>query len=169
MAVRARCRVAVHAPYAVSRGCRVSRVSCRKLTTTNDVAPALSPREVDHLLTRLAGSRQPYALTGSAAARDLPAAGNHRRTPPHAAVLYVPDAVDALDALELRRADSDANVMLVEPFDEVVYRGATSTGELHSVAPSQAVVDLLTGPGRSPEEAGQLLEVLGREDEEWTR
>jgi len=139
------------------------------LTTTNDVVPALAPRGVDHLLKRLAGYRQPYALTGSAAARTYLPPEITAVAPLTLPVLYVPDAVDALDALELRRAGSGANVMLVEPFDEVAYRGATSTGGLHFVAPSQAVVDLLTGPGRSAEEADQLVDILGREDAEWTR
>lgn len=69
----------------------------------------------------------------------------------------------------LTGAARGANVLLVEPFDDIVYRGATMHDGLRYVSPSQAVVDLLTGPGRSPEEASQLADALGRQDQEWSR
>lgn len=83
-------------------------------------------------------------------------------------VLFVPDAVAAQRDLDLRRAERGGNVLLVEPFDEVVYRDATIRDRRRYVSPSQAIVDLLTGPGRSPEEGAQLLDVLGRDDQGWT-
>lgn len=58
---------------------------------------------------------------------------------------------------------------MVEPFDAVVYRGANVKERLTYAAPSQVVVDLLTGPGRAPEEGASLIEVLARKDEGWTR
>jgi hypothetical protein len=64
----------------------------------------------------------------------------------------------------MRPTERGGNVLLVQPFDDVVYRGVTSVDGLQDVAASQAVVDLLTGPGRSAEEADQFLDMLARED-----
>ena len=51
----------------------------------------------------------------------------------------------------------------------MVYRAATIKDRLTYAAPSQVVVDLLTGPGRAPEEGASLIEVLASKDEGWTR
>jgi hypothetical protein len=60
-------------------------------------------------------------------------------------------------------------VVLVEPFDDVVYRGSQVQDRLTYAAPSQVVVDLLTGPGRAPEEGASLLAVLASKDQGWSR
>lgn len=65
--------------------------------------------------------------------------------------------------------DRGANVVLVEPFDAVVYRGARLNDRLTYAAPSQVVADLLTGPGRAPEEGASLIGVLASKDESWMR
>jgi len=62
--------------------------------------------------------------------------------------------------LQLRPVDRGANVVLVDPFDPVVYRGASVVDGLTYAAASQVVVDLLTGPGRAPEEGESLIEAL---------
>jgi len=65
--------------------------------------------------------------------------------------------------------DRGANVVLVEPFDAVVYRGSKLKDRLTYAAASQVVVDLLTGPGRAPEEGESLIQALASKDEGWTR
>jgi len=81
----------------------------------------------------------------------------------------VPDATDAAETLQLRPVDRGANVVLVEPFDSVVYRGAQVKNQLTYAVPCQVVIDLLTGPGRAPEEGASLIETLAGKDEGWLR
>ena len=59
--------------------------------------------------------------------------------------------------LALRPTEAGTNVILVEPKDEYVYRGSSLREGLCYVAPSQAVADLLTSPGRGPSEAEELI------------
>lgn len=139
------------------------------LTTTNHAVSVLAPRGINRLLDDLVRRQGPYALTGSAASRAYLPADQAAVAPLVLPVIFVPDAVSAQRSLELRRAERGANVLLVEPFDDVVYRGTTVRDGLRYVSPSQAVVDLLTGPGRSPEEGSQLIDALGRQDPEWNR
>lgn len=139
------------------------------LTTTNHAVSVLAPRGINHLLDELTRHLGLYAVTGSAAARAYLPADQVGVAPLVLPVIFVPDAVSAQRSLELRRAERGANVLLVEPFDDVVYRGTTVRDGLQYVSPSQAVVDLLTGPGRSPEEGSQLVDALGRQDPEWNR
>lgn len=134
------------------------------LTTTNDAVSVLAPRGIDRLLDGLTRYQGPYALTGSAAARVYLPVDQAGVAPLMLPVIFVPDAVATQRDLELRQAERGANVLLVEPFDDVVYRGATMHDGLRYVSSSQTIVDLLTGPGRSAEEAGQLAAALGRQD-----
>jgi len=83
--------------------------------------------------------------------------------------VYVPNATAAAETLNLCTAERGANVVLVEPFDSVVYRGATTRDRLIYATASQVVADLLTGPGRAPDEAASWIEALGVRDEAWTR
>jgi hypothetical protein len=48
--------------------------------------------------------------------------------------------------------------MLLGPFDSVVFDRTWKDDSTTSVAPSQAAVDLLTAPGRSPAEGEAILE-----------
>jgi hypothetical protein len=81
----------------------------------------------------------------------------------------VDDASAVARDLHLRPADRGANVLLIEPFDRVVYRNHRVKEQIRYVSAGQVVVDLLTGPGRSPEEGEQLLGVLADTDEEWAQ
>ena len=51
-------------------------------------------------------------------------------------------------------------MMLLVPFDNVVFERTWKDGGLTLVTPSQAAVDLLTSPGRAPSEAEAILEQL---------
>jgi hypothetical protein len=48
--------------------------------------------------------------------------------------------------------------MLLRPFDSVVFDRTWKDDTTTFVAPSQAAVDLLTAPGRSPAEGEAILE-----------
>lgn len=139
------------------------------LASTNQAVPMLAARGIDQVLTALKKYDGSYAITAEAAARPYLPSGQAAVAPLALLTLYVPDATTAADALQLRPVDRGANVVLVEPFDAVVYRGAQVKQGLLYAAPSQVVVDLLTGPGRAPEEGASLIEALATKDEGWTR
>jgi hypothetical protein len=96
-----------------------------------------------------------YALTGSIAAnRIAPIA------PARLAMLYVDGVEAAATALQVRPAEVGANVMLLSPFDDVVFERTWQDRGPTFVAVSQAAVDLMTGPGRAPSEAEAVVERL---------
>jgi hypothetical protein len=125
--------------------------------TSNDARGYLDPRGLDNLTRGLSQGalRGRYALTGSIAAnRIAPTA------PARLAMLYVDDVESAAAALKVRPTETGANVMLLAPFDDVVFERTWKDGGITIVAPSQAAVDLLTSPGRAPSEAEAILERL---------
>ena len=87
--------------------------------------------------------------------------------PAGAAALYVDDADEAADRLGLRGADAGANVVLLEPFDPVVFDRTATRDGLCCVAPSQLAVDLLTGPGREPPQGEELLRWMQDNEDAW--
>jgi hypothetical protein len=124
---------------------------------SNDARAYLDPRGVDNLVRALSGGAfgGRYALTASIAAnRIAPIA------PARLAMLYVDDVGSAATALKIRPTEAGANVMLLSPFDNVVFERTWQDKGLTIVAVSQAAVDLLTGPGRAPSEAEAILERL---------
>lgn len=139
------------------------------LASTNQTVPELAARGIDQMLTALTRYDGPYAITGEAATREYLPTGQAAVAPLSLLTVFVPDASAAASQLKLRSVDRGANVVLVEPFDEVVYRAAAMKGGLTYAVPSQVVADLLTGPGRAPEEGVSLIEALAKLDNGWTR
>jgi len=130
----------------------------------NAYSTYLDPRGLGNFVSHLPelGREMKYAVTGSlAAARRAPVA------PPRLAAVFVEDAAAAAALLGLVPAESGANVILVEPKDDFVYEGSSLDGGVSYVAPSQAVADLLTGTGRNPAEAEELIEWMQRRESEW--
>jgi len=128
-----------------------------EVLTSNDARGYLDPRGVENVVRALSASaiRDDYALTGSVAAnRIAPIA------PVRLAMLYVKDVESAAAALKLRPTETGANVMLLTPFDDVVFERTWTDRNLRIVAASQAAVDLLTSPGRAPSEGEAILEQL---------
>jgi len=84
-------------------------------------------------------------------------------------VVYVSSVGGAAYALGLRQAERGANVLLAEPFDQVVLtRYSRSEGDpLIYAAFSQVAADLLTSPGRGPEEAEALLTWMETHEDAW--
>jgi hypothetical protein len=125
---------------------------------SNDAFSFLDPRGLENLTKRLRESRFKYAVTGSlAAARVAPIA------PSRLAMVYVDDPERAAATLNLRGTDSGANVMLLAPFDPVVFERTWKDRSMTFVAPSQMAVDLLTSPGRAPAEAEAVLAWMATE------
>lgn len=139
------------------------------ISSSNQPVPMLAPRGLDQLMTSLRGYDDEYAITAEAAARAYLPKDTAAVAPLSLLTVFVPNAVNASDALLLRPAERGANVVLVEPFDDVVFRRPTKRNRLTYAAASQVVADLLTGPGRAPEEAKALIETLAKSDEAWSR
>jgi hypothetical protein len=77
-------------------------------------------------------------------------------------MVYLDDPDEAANALNLTATDAGANVMLLAPFDDIVFERTRTEESVTYVAPSQAAVDLLTSPGRSPQEGEAVLEWMAR-------
>jgi hypothetical protein len=133
-----------------------------ELRRSNAVASYLDPRGLNALSEALTSTRLRYAVTTSLAAqRFAPIAAT--RT----AVIYVDDSFAAAGQLKLSPADAGANVLLVEPYDEVAFERTTTRDGLVIAAPSQVAVDLLTGPGREPSEGEELLNWMKVNEDDW--
>lgn len=132
------------------------------LTTSNTDHTYLEPRGLDALLRKLRGLPSAYAVTGSlAAARVAPI------TAPRLAAIYVKDREVIAEALGLHQAERGANVLLLEPFDPVVFERTTARDNVVYAALTQVAADLLTSPGRGPEEGEELLRWMEENEDAW--
>jgi hypothetical protein len=113
----------------------------------------LEPRGIPALLIKLKSAKFRYAITGGLAASWMSSA----TAPPRAAAIFVENIPRTSEAMDLRRAETGSNVMLIEPFDDVVFERTWEHDGIRSVALSQLCADLLTGPGRDPAEGEELL------------
>lgn len=129
---------------------------------SNRTASYLEPRGLGSLLGKLHDSDLRYAATGS-----LGSASVAPVAPARLAVLFVDDAEDAAGRLGLRPAEAGANVILAEPFDPVVYERTREQEGVVYVALSQNAADLLTSPGRGPNEAEELMDWMARSEHAW--
>ncbi len=83
---------------------------------SNRVSYYLEPRGLPALVPKIGQLKNRYAATGAfAAQRYAPIA------PARQASIYVDSAADVAEQFRLRPAESGANVVLVEPFDPVVF------------------------------------------------
>jgi len=125
----------------------------------------IAPRGLPGLMKRVAdtGGPTPYAVSGTLAAAEWAA-----YAPARVAMIYVGQPEKAADQWGLRPADAGANVMLAEPALDVVFeRRLTNKEGVVVAAPTQVAVDLMTGPGRSPNEAEELLDWMRRNEQSW--
>jgi len=124
----------------------------------------IAPRGLAGLLAR-APKTDPsaYAVTGTIAAAEWSS-----YAPARSAMIYTRDAEKTAAEWDLRPADAGANVMLAEPDIDVPFiRSLTNAAGVQIAAPTQVVVDLMTGPGRSPQEAEELLEWMMANEQSW--
>lgn len=132
---------------------------------TNDVTGYIAPRGLPDLLERVRTDRTAgtYAVTGSIAAAAWSA-----HAPARSAMIYVANARHAAEAWDLRPVDAGVNVLLAEPAYNVVFeRTREALDGLRLAAPTQVAVDLMTGPGRAPSEAEELLDWMGLNERSW--
>lgn len=132
------------------------------LSSRGRLTTYIEPRGTAALLEKLRASSRRYAITGSfAAARVAPVA------PPRLLTLYTDDLAALVDETGLRPTQSGANVQIVEPIDEEVFRGVSEKDGLRYAGLPQVVVDLLDGPGRAPAEAEELIAWMKKNEEVW--
>ncbi len=131
-------------------------------SNANRLVPCLEPRGLPRLFEKLRDAGFAYAVTGSFAA-------NHYAplVEPRLATIYTADTDDAMKRLGLRPADAGANVLIGQPFDPVVFdRTEWDNGITYSRV-TQVAADLITGPGRGPAEAENLIEWMGFNEDRW--
>lgn len=126
------------------------------------VARFLEPRGIPGLLAKLERSDVRYAVTGSIAAATWAPYAEARN-----AMVYVENIAAAAEAWSLRTTETGANVLLAEPESAAVFDRTVTTDGVVAVAPSQAAVDLLTGPGRNPAEAVALMDWMVGNERAW--
>ena len=131
-------------------------------TTSNTAITFLAPRGIPSVEQTLQISKLAYAATGAFAAQRF-----NPIAPARSATIYVDDVAKAVKRLDLRETDAGANVILLEPFDPVVFDRTIERDGLRCVAPSQLAVDLLTGPGREPSQGEAILEWMKENQDAW--
>jgi hypothetical protein len=128
---------------------------------TNRSQTFVAPQGPASLLQRLTNDGD-IAVTGSfAAVRLAPVAA------PALLVAYARDAETTAIAFGLLPADRGANVVLLRPFDEVVWERTTVADGVSYVSPSQVAVDCLTGNGRMPSEGEALMTWMVENEADW--
>lgn len=133
---------------------------------TNQVTRWIAPRGLGQLGQAIAkGADVKYAVTGTLAAAEwAPYA------PARMAMVYASNPERAAGEWGLRETDADANVLIAQPkFDTVLARSQANEAGVVMAAQSQVVVDLMTGPGRSPSEAEELMTWMQANEEAWRR
>jgi hypothetical protein len=122
----------------------------------------LAARGIPAVIARLKQLKTRYAVTGSWAAAEIAPAA-----PPRLLTMYVERSRDVEQALDLRPAEAGANVALFVPFDEVVFERTSVKKGITIAALSQIAVDLMTSPGRGPNEAEALLQWMQDNEDAW--
>ena len=78
------------------------------------------------------------------------------------------DKPDLLDArVDVRRVDAGANVLIASAAATAAFDRTQQLNGAVIVAASQAAVDLLTAPGRGPEEGHFLLDWMEENESDW--
>lgn len=132
------------------------------VTKSHRKVTCLAPRGLPHFTGALRSYIGRYALTGSLAVPEEASIVSSR-----AASCYTDDPERAIDMLELRIAETGANVVLLQPFDRLVYERSRTENGLALVALSQCAADLLTGGGREPAAGEALLSWMAENEDAW--
>ena len=131
-------------------------------TESNTSTVALEPRGLTALEKKLRTTKLRYVATGAFAAQRFDPIAPARQ-----AAIYVTDADEFIDHLDLRETEAGTNVVILEPFDPVVFDRVVDRDGLRCVTPSQLAADLLTGPGREPSQGEHLLKWMKKNEHVW--
>jgi hypothetical protein len=135
---------------------------------TNNVGWYLAPRGLTYLTERIMESGSWAVGTGSLATRRLLPDNQVPVTALAQLALYVPRLTAATAILKLVPTErATANVILAEPYDVQLLKAQKGVDPIAVVDTGQALADLKTMPGRAPQEAEQLMELLAETDLSW--
>lgn len=126
----------------------------------------LEPRGIASLVDKLSKQTQSqrYAVSGSLATQPYASYAEARL-----GLIYAENPAMLASDLGLRPVESGANVILAAPRSPVVFERTSIWRDVTIVAPSQAVADLLGGPGRNPAEGEFLLDWMKENPDAWRR
>lgn len=127
----------------------------------------LAPRGLPELMRRLAGLAKDeeagrYAVTGSLATPKW-----EPYAPAKNAMIYADNPDELAAWADLRQVDAGANVIIARARETAALDRTQLLDGTVIVAPSQAAVDLLTAPGRGPEEGRALLDWMEQNEPVW--
>lgn len=123
-----------------------------RFSDQNTIFRCFEPRRLESVLGALRDSKRPYAITGSFAASALAPYAE-----PRLLVIYAEELELTREELGVRPADSTSNVWLAQPKDDLPFIRSWTRDGLRYAAPSQVACDLFDMPGRSPQEAEEIL------------
>ena len=132
------------------------------LATSNVPTTWIEPRGTAVLFERLRNANFQYAVTGSFAATRLAPVAE-----PRLVTIYAEDPEAAAGQLGLRPAETGGNVLILRPFDPVVFERAQCADGITYTRVTQVLADLMKGPGRGPAEAEGLLEWMRDNEDIW--
>jgi hypothetical protein len=122
----------------------------------------LAPRGLAQVTEKLKAVQTRYAISGSwAAAQFAPVAS------PRLLLCYTDNAAEIARDLELKPGETGASVVLVTPFDPVVFERTLKKKGVTVSTLSQVAVDLQTSPGRGPNEDEALVEWMQQNENVW--
>ena len=131
----------------------------------NRVVSCLDPRGLAAFVRKLSEYESEWAATGT-----LGVPPGLRVVPLQLAAVYVRSPEQTLVDLDLTPTAGGANVLLVEPPDDGPFtRVERGEDRVVRCAPSQVVVDLLTGPIRGTSEARAVIDWMKRNEPSWRR
>jgi len=134
--------------------------------TTNQATAFLGPKGTKDVMERVWSrgqtSRARVAITGSfAAVRIAPVAA------PRLLILYADQTEELAALLGLLPADEGSNVVLLDPYDPVVWNRNSYVEGQRFVAASQTAIDCLSGNGRMPAEGEALVAWMVENESVW--
>jgi hypothetical protein len=135
------------------------------LFKSNQTISYVAPKGTEDILKRLSSlppSSPLVAVTGSfSAIRYAPVAA------PSLLVLYCEEPTILAREFGLLPSDRGSNVVLLRPFDQVVWERTTKASGVTYVAVAQTAADCLTGNGRMPAEGDALSSWMEANESRW--
>lgn len=131
---------------------------------TSTMSQFLEPRGVDAVLANMRRLKTRLVLTGPVAASRVTSVA-----PTLVVTAFTESARRTAEQLNLTSVQRSGNVLLAEPFSDVVYERSSSASGLEYAAFSQVLADLKTTPGRGVAEAEALADWMSANESEWRR
>ena len=132
---------------------------------SNDISSYLEPRGLERLLTKLVSEKKAeYVITGSLAANVYAPYAT-----PRLAMIYSKNPYELIDSLGLTPVENGTNVLIASTEYEIFFSEPKIINGIKYAPPILAALDLLTSPGRGPEEGEELLNWMEVNQSEWKR